>query len=122
MSTNIQTIANTHASLIAAKGEVTTAQQAYDAAQAETIAKQTVNANAPTTTSDANKAVLLKDLINALADENAALLELRSKEDQVAQLRTALSLLEQLAKDSGKIQTPTDDQLVPCLYQWIQLS
>ena len=54
MSTNIQTIANTHASLIAAKGEVMTAQQAYDAAQAETIAKQTVNANVPTTTSDAD--------------------------------------------------------------------
>ncbi|EJK62116.1 hypothetical protein THAOC_17284, partial [Thalassiosira oceanica] len=88
MSANIQTIANTHASLIAAKGEVTTAQQAYDAAQAETIAKQTVNA----------LLMRLQPLLTPIKHRAAAVLQ------------TALSLLEQLAKDSGKIQTPTDDQ------------
>ncbi|EJK58189.1 hypothetical protein THAOC_21707, partial [Thalassiosira oceanica] len=33
--------------------------------------------------SDADKAKLLKDLIDAMADEKKALLDLRSKEDQV---------------------------------------
>ncbi|EJK57307.1 hypothetical protein THAOC_22665, partial [Thalassiosira oceanica] len=48
--------------------------------------------------------------VDAMAAETAALLVLRAKEDQVAQLQTALSLQEQLAKDSGKIQTAFDLQ------------
>ncbi|EJK68984.1 hypothetical protein THAOC_09802, partial [Thalassiosira oceanica] len=110
MSANIQTIANAHMNLISAKGEVASAKQDYDAAKAETIAKQAANNSAPATTSDSDKGVLLQELVDAMAAETAALLVLRAKEDQVAQLQTALSLQEQLARDSGKIQTAFDLQ------------
>ena len=106
MSTS--TIANTHANFVTAKNEVEQAKLDYDAARHESIAKDVIVQNADANTSDADKTTMMKDLVDAMSAEKKALLELRSKEERAAQLKTNLNLQEQLAKECGRILAPSN--------------
>jgi len=105
MSTS--TVANIHTKLTAVKAEAAQAKVDYEAAEANTLAKQAIVDNMTSTTSDADRASNLSDLVTATKAGNVCLLELRAKEVEVGQLETQLKVEEQLVRDGGRINSST---------------